>query len=81
MLSGEIPFMGRSVAQITGTVGYYKETLNPPSKCNKNLKKVVRNCLLYEQERRPTFEHILKYFEKLEKKPKYETSAPLLLKL
>ena len=81
MLTGEIPFMGRSVAQITGIVGYHRETLLPPNRCNKNLKKIVKNCLLYEPERRPSFEHILKYFEKLESKPRYETSTPLIVKI
>lgn len=27
MLTGDIPFMGRSIAQITGMVGYHKEKL------------------------------------------------------
>lgn len=45
---------------------------------NTRLRKIVNNCLIYEPKRRPTFEHILAYFEKIEKCPKYETVAPLI---
>ena len=31
MLTLDIPFKGRSIAQITGMVGYYQETLKVPS--------------------------------------------------
>jgi len=31
MITGDIPFMGRSIAQITGIVGYYHETLKVPT--------------------------------------------------
>jgi sterile alpha motif and leucine zipper-containing kinase AZK len=81
MLTCDIPFMGRSIAQITGVVGYHKESLSVPSRCNKNLRKIVNNCLLYDNDKRPTFEHILKYIEKLEKKPRYDTTTPLVQKL
>ena len=30
MMTGDIPFMGRSIAQITGIVGYYGEKLKVP---------------------------------------------------
>ena len=70
MLTGDIPFMGRSIAQITGAVGYHKEKLVVPEKCNKNMRKVVNNCLLWEPARRPTFEHILQYFDRIERRPR-----------
>ena len=66
MLTLDIPFKGRSIAQITGMVGYYKETLKVPSQCNKSLRKVVNNCLLHEPERRPQFSHIVEYLERIE---------------
>ena len=47
-------------------VGYYQETLKVPSQCNKSLRKIVNNCLLYDQERRPTFEHVVSYLEHIE---------------
>jgi serine/threonine protein kinase len=81
MLTGDIPFMGRSIAQITGAVGYHGEKLIVPSRCNKNLRKIVNNSLLFEPYRRPSFEHILGYMENLERKPKLETTTPLIIKL
>lgn len=63
MLTSEIPYKGRSVHQITGMVGYYKETLKVPAQCNNNLRKVVNNCLIHEPERRPNFDHIISYLE------------------
>lgn len=61
MLTSEIPYKGRSVHQITGMVGYYKETLKVPVQCNNNLRKIVNNCLIHEPERRPNFDHIIAY--------------------
>eukprot|EP00347_Sterkiella_histriomuscorum_P007834 403347387 len=81
MLVGEIPYMGRSISQITGVVGYHKEKLSVPLRCNKHLRKIVNNCLIYEPHRRPTFDHIIKYIERVERKPKFETSTPLINKL
>ena len=81
MMTGDIPFMGRSIAQITGIVGYYGEKLKVPTQCNKNLRKIVNNCLLYEPERRPSFDHIIDYLEKKEKKPRNEEVSPIVTKL
>lgn len=81
MMTGEIPYMGRSISQITGVVGYHKEKLQVPSKCNKNLRKIVNNCLVFESFRRPNFDHILKYIEKVERKPRFETTTPIINKL
>ncbi len=81
MLTGDIPYMGRSISQITGIVGYHKEKLHVPERCNKHLRKIVNNCMLYEPQRRPNFDHILAYIERIERKPKYETTTPLIVKL
>ena len=67
MLTLEIPFKGRSIPHITGMVGYHKETLKVPPQCNKNLRKIVNNCLINEAERRPNFEHIVAYLEQIER--------------
>lgn len=66
MLTSDIPFRGRSIPHITGMVGYYKEKLKVPPQCNQNLRKIVNNCLIHEPERRPDFEHIVQYLEKIE---------------
>ena len=55
MMTLDIPYKGRSIPQITGMVGYYKETLKVPQQCNKNLRKIVNNCLIYDAECRPSF--------------------------
>lgn len=81
MLTGDIPYMGRTMAQITGIVGFHGEKLSLSSKYNRNLRKIVNNCLIFESARRPTFEHILSYIEKIEKRPKFENTTPLVTKL
>lgn len=37
--------------------------------------------MIYEPHRRPTFDHILKYIERVERKPRFETTTPLINKL
>ena len=75
MLTSDIPFRGRSIPHITGMVGYYRETLKVPQQCNKNLRQIVNNCLLYEPERRPTFDHIVKYLERVEEEAAVDDSV------
>mmetsp|Transcript_12184 Transcript_12184/g.12018 ORF Transcript_12184/g.12018 Transcript_12184/m.12018 type:complete len:113 (+) Transcript_12184:1843-2181(+) len=81
MITGQIPYYGRSVAQITGIVGYFGDKLVPPQKCHKKLKKIINNCLLYEPERRPAFEDIVVYLEKAEKLPNMDTDNPFISNL
>ena len=91
MLTGEIPYVGRSVAQITGLVGYHKEQLFVPQDCYSpghrklstyaKLRKIVNNCLVYEPERRPSFENIVSYIQKIERKPQIEGPTPIINKL
>lgn len=38
MMTGEIPHMGRSIPQITGIVGYYRDKLKVPFHCNPKLR-------------------------------------------
>ena len=75
VLTGQIPYKERSFAQITGSVGYHKETLTFPhpdgegrSSIYHKLKKVVNNCLRFDQAERPTYSHILDYLEKVDHK-------------
>ena len=65
MMTGEIPYDGRSPAQITGVVGYFKDKLKAPSKCGKELRHLVNNCLLFEPERRPNFNDIIRHLDKV----------------
>ena len=48
MLTGDIPYMGRSISQITGIVGHYQDKLPLSNRQNKNLRKIVNNCLIFE---------------------------------
>lgn len=75
MLTSEIPFKGRSIPHITGMVGYYKEKLKVPPQCSKGLRKIVNNCMLYEPERRPNFEHIVDFLNQIEEEALQEESA------
>ena len=75
MLTLDIPFKGRSIPHITGMVGYHRETLKVPPQCNKSLRKIVNNCLIYEPERRPNFEHIVEYLERIEKESSNDDSV------
>lgn len=72
MLTGEVPHAGRSPAQITGTVGYFAEKLKAPSKAGKEMRHLVNNCLLFEAERRPNFQDIVKHLDKVEQQPREE---------
>lgn len=78
MLTGEIPHQGRSIAQITGSVGFYKQTLEVPPMAQECLRKVARNCLLPEPWRRPSFADIIRYMEKMGKRPKVDTSSVMI---
>ena len=37
-----------------------------PSRCSKELRHMVNNCLLFEADRRPTFLDIVKHLDKVE---------------
>jgi serine/threonine protein kinase len=81
MVSSAIPFKERSIAQITGTVGFYREKLSVPESANRQLRKIINNCLVFEKDRRPSFEHIIKYIEKIERRPKLDSTKPFVTKL
>ena len=90
MLAQEIPYHGRSNAQITGLVGYHKEKLQldpeyPSANSSTSLKKqsvymklrkIINNCLLFEPERRPGFADIISYIERIELKKGPEPEGP-----
>lgn len=64
MSTGEIPFYGRSIAQITGAVGYHQESLKVEKHFNKVISILIRNCLQWNPERRPDFVDIVAFLEK-----------------
>jgi len=52
-----------------------------PESANKHLRKIVNNCLVFERERRPSFLHIIKYLDKIERRPKLDQTTPFVQKL
>jgi serine/threonine protein kinase len=76
MLTNRIPYVGRSIAHITGIVGYHREKLTVPrdrqsSATRKHsiyakLRKIVNNCLIFQPEMRPSFQNIVEYIESIE---------------
>ena len=69
LITGQIPYLNRSLAQITGLVGYYGQKFPIPKtkSCPSGvLQKLTKNWLLFESNRRPNFENIIGYLEKYE---------------
>lgn len=69
LITGKIPYLHRTLAQITGLVGYYGQLLPTPKTkyCPSGvLQKLAKNCLLFEPYRRPTFEQIIAFLDKYE---------------
>ena len=82
MITGEIPFMGRTHAQITGLVGYYHETLKLAGHFNADLRKIANMCMAIDPERRPSFENVIDFItKKLPSEDKGETVSPMMNKL
>ena len=81
MITGEVPHLNRSPAQITGTVGYLGESMKAPRSASRELRHLVNNCLLFEAERRPNFQDIIKHLDKVESSPREEQKNPLIRNL
>lgn len=82
MITGDIPYMGRSHAQITGIVGYYEESLKLAPHHNPELRKIVNNCILPDPTKRPSFDNIIEFIsKKLPKDNKREEVSPMMSKL
>lgn len=61
MMTGEIPYYGLTPNQIIGLVSDCKKIIEVPKEGHVALKKLIKNCLIYDSERRPSFDHIIKY--------------------
>lgn len=64
ILSKEVPYYGLTPNQIIGQVADFKKIVEPPVFGNPCLKNLVKNCLLYDPKKRPTFDQIIKFLEK-----------------
>jgi serine/threonine protein kinase len=73
MMTGEIPYYGLTPSQIIGLVADCKKIVEIPKNGHFALRKLVKNCLQYEPQRRPSFDFIIKYLEKvLQKTSSYD---------
>ncbi len=63
MMTGEIPYYGFTPNQIIGLVADCKKIVEVPKEGNSALRKLIKNCLIYEPQRRPNFEDIIKFLD------------------
>lgn len=68
MMTCEIPYYGMTSVQIIGLVGDFRKIVDIPTSGNQSLINLLKGCLKYEIDKRPTFEFIIKYLEKEIKK-------------
>jgi len=68
IITNEIPYYGLTPNQIIGLVGDCRKIVEVPKFGNPALTKLIKNCLIYEPERRPNFDHIIKYLDGVIKK-------------
>jgi len=64
MLTRKVPYYGLSSIQIIGTVGYNRHCVDRPETGERHLLRVLKHCLQYKSEKRPTFEYIVDYLTK-----------------
>jgi len=64
MITGEIPYYGMTSIQIIGIVGDFRKIVEVPQNANPIIANLVKGCLKYEPEKRPTMEYIIRYIEK-----------------
>jgi tRNA A-37 threonylcarbamoyl transferase component Bud32 len=66
LISGKIPYKGLSNVQIVGLVADAKRIVDISGiKTDFFLKKLCSQCIMYDIDKRPTFEEIINYFEKI----------------
>ena len=65
MMTGKVPYYGMAPNQIIGLVADCRKIVEVPKENTHPLGKLIRNCLMYFPEKRPTFEEIIKYLDKV----------------
>lgn len=78
MLTGEVPNESRSLAQLTGAVGHFEDSLRAPQNCDIVLKQIVNNCLIPDASRRPSFTDIIKIIEDEERPVKHPSKQAFI---
>jgi len=74
IITGDIPYYGMTPNQIVGLVADFGKIVEVPKEGHHALKNLVKNCLIYEQERRPSLDNIIMYLDKVMTKNKSEDS-------
>eukprot|EP01015_Nassula_variabilis_P014344 TRINITY_DN2184_c0_g1_i2.p1 TRINITY_DN2184_c0_g1~~TRINITY_DN2184_c0_g1_i2.p1 ORF type:complete len:132 (+),score=32.47 TRINITY_DN2184_c0_g1_i2:64-459(+) len=59
MVKGEIPYKNYSIWQIIASVGYDKKQVEIPKAGSPLILEIIRQCLSFERQDRPTFKQIL----------------------
>lgn len=70
LITGDIPYYGMTPNQIIGLVADFGKIVEVPKEGNLALRNLIKNCLIYEPERRPNLDHIIKYLDKVISKTK-----------
>ena len=70
LITGDIPYYGMTPNQIIGLVADFGKIVEMPKEGNLALRNLIKNCLIYEPERRPNLDHIIKYLDKVISKTK-----------
>jgi len=64
MMTCEIPYYGLTSIQIIGMVSDFRKIVEVPNSGHPALINLIKGCLKFEQEKRPTVEFIIKFLEK-----------------
>jgi serine/threonine protein kinase len=64
-LTWEIPYYGLIPNQILGLVADCKKIVEVPKVGHVAVRKLVKNCLIYESEKKPSFDYIISYLDKV----------------
>lgn len=63
ILTKKVPYYGMTPNQIIGQVSDFKKIVDIPNSGNYSLRKLIRYCLAYNPQDRPSFDIIIKYLE------------------
>ena len=65
MLTGKVPYYGMNPNQIIGLVADCKKIVEVPKVGNYAMRKLIKSCISYFPEKRPSFERIIKFLDKV----------------
>lgn len=65
MLTGKVPYYGMNPNQIIGLVTDCKKIVEVPKVGNYAMRKLIKSCISYFPEKRPSFDRIIKFLDKV----------------